>query len=422
MLYERWRQIAREYRNETGLIDCLQDRRWTFGQLAELTDTKAKDRSRVSFPQGLGADFVIETLFAWRAGSVVCPVESKSQIVPCDKWPAECAHLKLTSASTGLPRIIAFTADQLIADAENIVATMELRREWPNVGAISLAHSYGFSNLVLPLLLHGVPLVLAGSPLPTVIRRAAKLFPEITVPAVPALWRTWFEAGAMPANIRLAISAGAPLPLELERLIYDKCGFKVHNFYGASECGGIAYDSSNAPRQDAGSVGAPLRNVEVSLNEEGCLRVRSAAVGLTYWPEADDSLGLGIFQTSDLARIEAGIVYVGGRRSEQINVAGRKVSPELIEQVLVSHPEVKACLVFGVPSEDLERSEDIVACVSLKSEVAADMLKRYLLDKLPSWQLPRDWWITNELSANERGKLSRAEWRRKYLDSLSQCS
>ena len=50
---------------------------------------------------------------------------------------------------------------------------MGLRPDWPNLGVISLAHSYGFSNLVLPLLLHGIPLILAPSPLPEAVRQAA---------------------------------------------------------------------------------------------------------------------------------------------------------------------------------------------------------------------------------------------------------
>src|SRR5204863_4900590 len=113
--------------------------------------------------------------------------------------------------TTGVPRLVAFTAPQLMADAGNIVQTMGLRPDWPNLGVISLAHSYGFSNLVLPLLLHGIPLLLLDSPLPEAVRRSAELHPAITLAAVPALWRAWHEASAIPANVRLAISAGAPL-------------------------------------------------------------------------------------------------------------------------------------------------------------------------------------------------------------------
>ena len=158
---------------------------------------------------------------------------------------------------------MAFTAEQLAADAENIVATMGLRPDWPNLGVISMAHSYGFSNLVLPLLLHGIPLILAPAPLPEIVRRAAETEPAITLAAVPAMWRAWHEADAIPPNVRLAISAGAPLPLNLEQAVFKTRGLKIHNFLGSSECGGIAYDAGETPRTDAACVGAPMRNVNL---------------------------------------------------------------------------------------------------------------------------------------------------------------
>src|SRR5205085_9914829 len=131
--------------------------------------------------------------------------------------PSSFVHLKSTSATTGQPRMVAFTAEQLMADAENIVQTMGLCAAWPNLGVISLAHSYGFSNLILPLLLHGIPLILVGSALPEAVRRAAATEGAVTLAAVPALWGKWHEGDAIPPNVRLAISAGAALPLKLEQ-------------------------------------------------------------------------------------------------------------------------------------------------------------------------------------------------------------
>src|SRR5262249_51217796 len=152
---------------------------------------------------------------------------------------------------------------QLMADAANIVQTMGLRPDWPNLGVISLAHSYGFSNLVLPLLLHGIPLVLSGSALPESVKRAAIRQSDITLAAVPALWSAWLEAVTIPPNVRLAISAGAPLSRALEKQILETCGLKLHNFYGSSECGGIAYDASTILRTDEMLAGTPLCNVEL---------------------------------------------------------------------------------------------------------------------------------------------------------------
>ena len=296
---------------------------------------------------------------------------------------------------------------------------MKLRRGEPNLGVISLAHSYGFSNLVLPLLLHGIPLALADSALPETLRRAGKKLDAFTLPAVPALWRAWLGANVISKNIRLAISAGAPLPVALEKAVFEKTGIKIHNFYGASECGGIAYDRSETPRKDPQFVGQPLKNVQLDVNANGCLEVRSAAVGETYFPDSSKTLADGCFQTNDLAELNSEKVYLLGRANDQINVAGRKISPEFIETALLAHPEVADSLVFGIPSDDAERGETIVACVAVSGRLTAEILKQFLLAKLPAWKVPREWWIVDSLQANERGKRSRAEWRENYLKNKS---
>jgi acyl-coenzyme A synthetase/AMP-(fatty) acid ligase len=414
MLYERWCGVVRERAQERALLDLATQRQWSFAELARAAEDAPEPTEPVVYPQGHSAEFVFAVLRAWRWRRVVCPLEPGQGPPRVPLPPSGCVHLKLTSATTGAPRVIAFTGAQLAADAENIVATMGLRSDWPNLGAISMAHSYGFSNLVLPLLLHGIPLLLAPSPLPAAIRRAAEAGSAFTLPAVPALWRAWHEAGAIPPNVRLAISAGAPLALSLERGVFAASGLKVHNFYGASECGGIAYDRAPQPRQAEACVGTPLENVSLSVQAAGCLCVRSRAAGETYWPDADDTLGPDGFQTSDLAELKDGEVWLRGRLSDQINVAGRKVSPAAIEQVLGQHPAVDECLVFGVPSGDADRADAIVACVVSQGGVSTAELRQFLLQRLPAWQVPRDWRFVSSLALSQRGKVSRAEWCRRF--------
>jgi acyl-CoA synthetase (AMP-forming)/AMP-acid ligase II len=416
MLNDRWRQIAADNRNELALVDLASERRWTFGQLLAATDSESCGVGAVSYPQGLSAEFVLTVLRAWRSEKVVCPLETGQSAPSFAKLPVGSVHLKLTSATTGAPRVIAFTAEQLVADVANIVVTMGLRRDWTNVGIISLAHSYGFSNLVLPLLLHGIPLILLSSPLPEAVRRAAREAANITLPAVPALWSAWQESDAIPPNVGLAISAGAPLPLPLEQAVFEKAGIKLHNFYGASECGGIAYDTTLVPRSDAACIGAPMRNVQLSVNEEGCLEVRSRAVGETYWPERNENLVNRCYRTRDLAELKNGLVFLRGRASDLINVAGRKVSPESVERVLLTHPDVRDCLVFGAPSERDERGETIVAVVAGRRAVTSDELKQFLIKQLAAWQVPREWLLVDSLEVNQRGKLSRADWRRRFSE------
>jgi long-chain acyl-CoA synthetase len=414
MLYERWREVARTRRNETALRDPAHHRAWTFGQLDAAAENYPGEAGPVAFPQSRSTDFIVAVLRAWRQQQIVCPLEISQSPPPLPALPPACVHLKLTSATTGPARLIAFTAAQLSADADNIVNTMGLRPEWPNLGVISLAHSYGFSNLVLPLLLHGIPLVLAPAPLPEAVRALGTEMGAVTLPAVPALWRTWYEANAIPATIRLAISAGAPLPSPLEEAVLMTNGLKIHNFYGASECGGIAYDDSLVARTDPACVGRPLQGVDLRQAPDGCLEIYSQAVAQTYWPEPQGTLGQGRFKTSDLAELTEGLVFLRGRTGDQINVAGRKVSPETIEDVLRTYPGVRDCLVFGAPSGDAERGEMIVACVAAPPNVNGAALRQFLLATLPAWQVPREWVLLSALPVNHRGKLSRAEWRHRF--------
>jgi len=415
MLYERWCAVAEGRRGEVALRDLSSGRAWTFGELAAAAATWPLAGAGLVLPQGNTPEFVLTVLAAWRNRRVVCPVEAghAAPAVPVPSAPV--VHLKTTSATTGAARCIGFTAAQLAADAANIVATMGLRPEWPNLGVISLAHSYGFSNLVLPLLLHGIPLILAGPPLPEIVRQAAGCETAVTLAAVPALWRAWQEAGAIPVNVKRAISAGAPLPLALEAAVLREHGLKIHNFYGSSECGGIAYDASEVPRTDPAGVGSAMRNVALSLGVEGCLAIESEAVGETYWPAPDPTLGGGRFQTSDLAELIDGVVHLRGRLSDQINVAGRKLDPATIEQALQQHPAIAACLAFGVPDQAEARGEIIVLCYEARAPISANDLRQFLLERLAAWQLPREWWAVDALPSNQRGKISRAEWRLKYL-------
>ncbi len=414
MLYDHWRGMAAGRRSETALREMATNRSWTFGELLDWSDQAAAPQTTPAFPRGQGASFVLEILRAWRHDCCVCPLEVGQTPPQVKLPPPEIVHLKLTSASTGAPKMAAFNAAQLIADPAHIVATMGLRPDWPNLGAVSLAHSYGFSNLVLPLLLHGIPLVLVASALPEALRRASEGLPALTLAGVPALWRAWHEADAIPVGVRLAISAGAPLPLELERAVFEQRGIKIHNFYGSSECGGIAYDRGERPRSKDGSVGAAMRGVSLELASDGRLRVSGPNVAETYWPDPATHLGGGSFLTSDLAEFRGDELHLLGRASDVINAAGRKVAPETIERQLRKHPAVRDCIVFGVPSREASRGDSVVAVVNASRELVKGDLRTFLTERLPDWQIPKEWHFVTSLGYDQRGKVSRARWRQAH--------
>lgn len=412
MLYDRWREILNRYQSEIALVDTIHGDSYSFRDLDAEAAKRTQARPWTVYDPARPAEFIFEVLAAWRASRAVCAIEAGQPRPEFGRLPKECVHLKVSSATSGEARGVLFSVGQLASDAANIVSTMALRRDCPNVGVISLAHSYGFSNLVLPLLLHGVPLYLGGS-LPESLRTIARQIAiDFTLPAVPALWRAWHDANAIPANIRLAISAGAPLSAQLEEAVWHGSALKIHNFYGATECGGIAYDNTLCPRTDPACVGRALHNVSLTQADDGCLDVRSGAVGTTYWPLADSRLGEGCFHTTDLVEFRDGLVFLRGRAGDQINVAGRKIAPEVIEQALLADHRVRECVVLGLPSADGERSEKIVVVLALNLNSRMDVVREDLAKKLPAWQMPRDWIMVDALPVNERGKVSRTELRR----------
>jgi long-chain acyl-CoA synthetase len=435
-LHELWLQTLNRHADAVAVRDAATGEQWTFSALQEEATALppvAPRQVHVASVRGVGGarQFVLECLRTWRDDAVLCPVEVETPPLLADavargtRFAPEICHLKFTSGSTGQPRGVLFRGEQLVADAENIRLTMGLDQACPNLAVISLAHSYGFSNLILPLLLQGHPMVLVPDPMPSSKRQAHALGIRYTVPAVPAMWRAWHQAGLLKdAPIALAISAGAPLPLQLEEEIYAVAGIKIHNFYGSSECGGIAYDASPEPRADASYAGQAMHGVSLSLGADGCLGVHSQAVGEGYWPaetEERATLGGGTFRTSDVVdlNVETGGVTMRGRLSDTINVAGRKLNPAEVEAALLSCDGVRHCVVFGVPSADEVRCEETVACVNVDAAagVRQEDLVRWMGERLPGWQRPRRYWLRQDLVPNARGKFSRAEWRGRFLET-----
>jgi acyl-CoA synthetase (AMP-forming)/AMP-acid ligase II len=285
-----------------------------------------------------------------------------------------------------------------------------------NFAAIPLEHSYGFSNLVTPLLLRGVPMAVTEDRFPRAILAAIERTGATVFPGTPVFFQYLADLeGGAPRKLRLCISAAAPLPLAVWQKFRERFGIAIHVFYGSSECGGITYDRVGDFACD-GFVGQPMEGVTVKwFDDSGRIEVRSAAVGDGYYPEEDlDVLSPGRFVPGDLVRFQDEGLVVSGRGSDFINVGGRKLNPFEVEQRLAALPGVRQVIVFGVPST--VRGEEPVACVIGEGVVAAEFLKS-CAQILPAWQAPRDIWILPVLPLSGRGKISRRLLAERYLEA-----
>ncbi|MEA3186412.1 MAG: long-chain acyl-CoA synthetase [Chthoniobacter sp.] len=327
--------------------------------------------------------------------------------------------LKLTSGTTSAPRAICFHADQLAADCDNICETMGIAGEDVNFGVIPFSHSYGFSNLLTPLLCRGIALVASEDRMPRAILLGLAQSRATVFPGMPVFFEKLSDlenAPALPA-LRLCISAGAPLSRRIAGRFSERFDLKVHTFYGSSECGGIGYDASEALDYEEGFAGAPMRNVQVTpldALDASRIEVRSDAVGECYFPEDDPkTLGARRFIPGDLIRMSPRGLHLVGRVSDIINIAGRKLNPAEVEARLTGLPGVKQAVVFGIPSP--LRHEEAIACVV--GDVSATAVLRFARTVLSPWQVPKAVWIAKEIPVNERGKFSRRELARLYLES-----
>lgn len=327
--------------------------------------------------------------------------------------------LKLTSGTTAAPRAVRFRAHQLLADCENICDTMGITDADINFGTIPISHSYGFSNLLTPLLCRGIPLVASEDRMPRAILNSLASSGATVFPGMPVFFQKLAEMEKAPAlpRLRLCISAGAPLLKSVAENFHLKFGLKIHTFLGASECGGICYDASDETCHEDGFVGMPMKNVRVTLRDESAhslIDVRSEAVGDGYFPQDEpEALSDRRFTPGDLVEKTARGLRIAGRVTDVINIAGRKLNPMEIEARLLRFPSVRQVVVFGVPS--LLRHEEAVACVA--GDVSAAALMQFAHAELGAWQVPKDIWIVDEIPANERGKISRRELARRYLDA-----
>jgi long-chain acyl-CoA synthetase len=331
--------------------------------------------------------------------------------------------LKLTSGTTSAPRAVRFRASQLLADCQNICETMRITEHDVNFGVIPFSHSYGFSSLITPLLVRGVKLVVSDERLPRAVLEGILDTNATVLPATPMFYQKFTETPHPPqiTSLRLCISAGAPLSPQSARLFSARFGLKIHAFYGASECGGIAYDASEKCDYDEGFVGLPLQGVKVvQADEAGPISVTGSAVGDGYFPHPEEAiLGGGCFVPSDLVRRTGLGLSLVGRTSDIINVSGRKLNPLEVEARLAEFPGVKQAIVFGVESS--QRGEEPIACV-VGEAVTRDALLHFCHEKLSAWKIPRDVWLVGEIPSNERGKISRRALAENYLAQQAKLS
>ncbi|MFD9961872.1 long-chain fatty acid--CoA ligase [Amycolatopsis sp. NPDC058986] len=338
------------------------------------------------------------------------------------------AVILYTSGTTGQPKGAELSHGNTML---NVLTANRILRNRPaadsHVVCLPLFHTFGATvqlhvGFSTAATLHLVPRFDAAH----VVRLMAE--EDITFFAgVPTMW--WgllreltpdVDVARIAKNLRVGMSGGASLPVELIKEIDTRLGVRILEAYGLSETSPLATigDPEAPPRP--GSIGKPVWGVAVKLikpdwtevtgpGEIGEIAIRGHNVMKGYHgrPEATaEAIRDGWLRTGDLARRdEDGWYYIVDRAKDMIIRGGYNVYPREIEEVLLTHPAVSLAAVVGVPHES--HGEEVKAFVILRSgaEVAPRELVEWSKEQMAGYKYPRIVEIVDSLPTTATGKI-----------------
>lgn len=225
-------------------------------------------------------------------------------------------------------------------------------------------------------------------------------------------------------NMRVAVSGGASLPVEIIKAVRERFGVTILEGYGLSETSPVATFSDPHSEPRPGSIGIPVWGVEVKLidpewntvdkaDEIGEIAIRGHNIfrGYIGRPEATaEVMRDGWFRTGDLARRDTdGFYYIVDRAKDMIIRGGFNVYPREIEEVLLTHEAVSLAAVIGVPHES--HGEEVKAFVILApgATATAEELIEWSKEQMASYKYPRIVSIVETLPMTATGKLLKRE-------------
>ena len=196
---------------------------------------------------------------------------------------------------------------------------------------------------------------------------------------------------------------------------------RICHHYGLSEASRAAFLEYHADRHKLDSIGRPSPNVEIAVRDaqgrdvptgqRGELAVRGGMVMKEYWRQPDltrRTLRDGWLYTGDWGSRDAdGYLHLVGRRTDLVNVGGRKVSPEEVECLLNAHPAVveSACVAAADPQGIT--GDCVKACIVVRANVADQELVEWLRGRLEEYKIPRIWERVDAIAKTASGKIQR---------------
>ena len=340
-----------------------------------------------------------------------------------------------TSGTTGRPKGAELTHRNLDTNARTTAET--LIQAGPDdviMGCLPLFHVFGLTCGLNASVLAGSCLTLIprfdGSKALEVIGRDHVTIFEGVPTMYSAMLHNEHRAGADLSSLRVCISGGSAMPVEVMKAFEAEFDCMILEGYGLSETSPVASFNQPGSERRPGTIGLPVRGMQLCLQDDqgraidddavadgavGEIAIRGDGVMKGYWqrPDAtDEAVVDGWFRSGDLAtRDEDGYYTIVDRKKDLIIRGGYNVYPREVEESLYEHPAVAEAAVVGMPHDEL--GEEIGAAVALKPGASAtpEELRDHVKEQLAAYKYPRQVWIVESLPKGPTGKILRREVR-----------
>jgi len=341
--------------------------------------------------------------------------------------------LLYTSGTTGTPKGVMLSRENLVANTDSILEYLRLEPSDRTLAILPFYYSYG-NSLLLTHVFAGATLVVengfayTNKALSVMRERRVTGFSGVPSHYAMLIGRSRFLETDWP-HLRYMTCAGGPLPMaHIQKIRRALPGVRLHVMYGQTE--GAARLSSLDPEHvesKLGSIGRGIPGVELRVvgkdgrdvepGEVGEIVARGKNIMIGYLGDPEgtaDVLRDGWLHTGDLATVDNDrFIFIRGREKEIIKSGGYRIGPQQIEDVLLQHPWVQECGVVGVPDELL--GEQVIAFAVFRPEadpgIAEKDLLVFLRERLPAFMVPARIVPVDLLPKTETGKVKRQKLR-----------
>ena len=337
------------------------------------------------------------------------------------------AAILYTSATTGLPKGVMLTHANLTCNSYAACHHLKMTPEDIHFLALPLFHVFGQNFIMLSavnsastILLHERFII--EEALESIRRHRATIL--YGVPTIYLYILNAEEALVDMTSVRLFFSAAATMPRSVAEGWRERFKREVNEGYGLTESSPFASWNHDYEYR-FGSIGSPIENVEMKVFDEndnelppgelGEIVIRGPNVMKGYLGREEDTkeaLRSGWLHSGDIGYYdEEGYFYIVDRVKDMINVAGFKVYPREVEEVLFKHPAVKEAAVIGVP--DPVKGEGVKAYIVLKEgmEMSEEDIIDYCKARIASFKAPRCVEFIDSLPKSPSGKILKKELR-----------